>query len=101
MDAYRDSVSGLGGESEPLEGPYLLRPEFVETLFYLHRLTSDSQYKKAALRVWDALLRHCLVESGGFSGLQSVSRPSQGRVDEQPSFFIAETLLYLVRETRV
>jgi hypothetical protein len=73
-------------------GPHLLRPEAIESAFYLSTLTHDERYLEMGRRfVWD-LMRYCKVE-GGYSGLRSVERRDHDDVME--TFFLAETLKYL------
>ncbi|GAA48385.1 mannosyl-oligosaccharide alpha-1 2-mannosidase, partial [Clonorchis sinensis] len=103
---YAASVTQLGPESftfdsgvegVPLKSghkPYLLRPETVESYFYLWRFTKDEAYRIAALKVVQALEKYARTP-GGYSGLKDVNSPEAGHDDVQQSFFIAETLKYL------
>ena len=50
----------------------LLRPEAMESLFVLWRVTRDSQYRRwgwAMLRAWE---KFCRVAGGGYTSLNSV-----------------------------
>ena len=85
----------------------LLRPETVESLFVLHRLTGKQEYADAAWRIFDSLERHARVRGGGYASLHNVETwpldpagegYSAGRAnmdDKMESFFLAETLKYL------
>lgn len=73
----------------------LLRPETVESLFVLWRVTKNQRYRDWAWQVFSALHKHARVASGGFSGLRDVNNASRGLNDKQESFFLAETLKYL------
>uniref|UniRef100_A0A914DVW8 Alpha-1,2-Mannosidase n=1 Tax=Acrobeloides nanus TaxID=290746 RepID=A0A914DVW8_9BILA len=73
---------------------YLLRPEVLESFFYLWRLTRKQKYREW---VWDgisAIEKHCRIKTGGYSGLKNVYKPKEGHDDIQQSFFLAETLKY-------
>jgi mannosyl-oligosaccharide alpha-1,2-mannosidase len=78
---------------------YYLRPETVESVFLAWRTTRDPKWRKAA---WDIFtgLKKLQARGGGFHGIVDVtlqfnSSLNQNTVDEQPSYFIAETLKYL------
>ncbi|VDM30319.1 unnamed protein product [Hydatigera taeniaeformis] len=73
---------------------YLLRPETVESYFYMWRFTHDNVYREYAWDVVQALEKHCRSE-GGFSGLKDVTIATPTQDDVQQSFFLAETLKYL------
>lgn len=74
---------------------YLLRPETVESIFYLYRITKDNKYREWGWKIFQAIERYCKVE-GGYSGLYNVQNTGPGNHDNlQQSFFLAETLKYL------
>lgn len=75
---------------------YLLRPEAVESFFYLWRLTHDHRYREWGWQAFISINNTCRVASG-FSGIRDV-RDTGDKVrydDTQQSFFLAETLKYL------
>ena len=77
---------------------YKLRPETVESLFLLHRLTGDEKYREWAWQIFQAIEQHCRVASGGYSNLKTVAKPPASGADLQDkmeSFYLAETLKYL------
>ncbi len=71
---------------------YLLRPENIESNYYLYKLTGDDLYLARAMVYCDTLVLNCRVGSG-YASLKNVS--TKERLDEQPSYFLAETLKYL------
>ena len=77
----------------------ILRPETVESLFILHRVTSDDTYRRSGWRFWQAWERLCRVDTsgkGGYASLRSVLDPVPGtKQGKQQSFFLSETLKYL------
>ena len=102
--SYINTKSGLGPEkfgfSETRTVPdagahyYILRPEYVESLFYMWRYTKDVKYRQWGYDVIQALDRGCRLETG-YSGLENINNPGTGYTDIQESFFLAETLKYL------
>ena len=73
----------------------LLRPETVESLMIMWRVTKDEQYRQQGWEIFQAFNRYCRVESGGFAGLKDVTNVSSLKDDTQQSFWLAETLKYL------
>jgi mannosidase alpha-like ER degradation enhancer 2 len=70
---------------------YPLRPEIVESTYYLRHATGDVRYLEMGRTFFDAIVAACRVEHG-FTTLESVASRQQG--DLMPSFFLAETLKY-------
>jgi ER degradation enhancer, mannosidase alpha-like 2 len=71
---------------------YPLRPEIVESAYYLHRLTGDSKYLEMG-RTFFTALKVCCRTDAGYTVLRDVTTQEQG--DLMPSYFLAETLKYL------
>lgn len=71
---------------------YQLRPEIVESAYYLAHFTGDDRYVEMGRDILDDLVRHCRTESG-FTVIRDVVTKQQG--DKMPSYFLAETLKYL------
>jgi Glycosyl hydrolase family 47 len=71
---------------------YRLRPEIVESAYYLYHYTHDPKYLAMGRTFFDALRRYCRTDHG-YTVLTSVVTKAQG--DRQHSFFLAETLKYL------
>ena len=76
------------------EGHYKLRPEVVESIFYLWRFTHDQNYRDMAWNIALTIEKNSKISSGGYSGLLKVNEKNSFD-DKQESFFIAETLKYL------
>jgi mannosidase alpha-like ER degradation enhancer 2 len=70
---------------------YPLRPEIVESTFYLHRLTRDPRYLEMGRTFFDRIRAHCRTDAG-YTVLKSVVTGEKG--DLMPSYFLAETLKY-------
>ncbi|KAM3183168.1 hypothetical protein ACTXT7_010881 [Hymenolepis weldensis] len=104
--SYAQTDTGLGPESfvfsESVDAVaatgnakfYYLRPETVESYFYMWRFTHDPIYRQYAWDVVQALEKHCRLD-GGYSGIRDVNDPNSPVDDVQQSYFIAETLKYL------
>jgi ER degradation enhancer, mannosidase alpha-like 2 len=71
---------------------YQLRPEIIESAYYLHRATHDARYLMMGKTFFDSLAAHCRTEDG-YTTLKSVVTMEKG--DLMPSYFLAETLKYL------
>ena len=71
---------------------YQLRPEIIESAWYLHRATHDARYLTMGKTFFDSLVAHCRTE-GGYTTLKSVV--TMEKSDLMPSYFLAETLKYL------
>ncbi|KAL6585277.1 mannosyl-oligosaccharide alpha-1,2-mannosidase [Orobanche minor] len=70
----------------------ILRPETVESLFYLWRLTGNKTYKEWGWNIFQAFEKNSRVESG-YVGLKDVNTGVKDNMMQ--SFFLAETLKYL------
>jgi mannosidase alpha-like ER degradation enhancer 2 len=71
---------------------YYLRPEIIESAYYLHHYTDDPRYLKLGETFFHAIVKYCRTEAG-FAYLTDVTTKAQG--DAMPSFFLTETLKYL------
>ncbi|KAF2442020.1 glycoside hydrolase family 47 protein [Karstenula rhodostoma CBS 690.94] len=81
---------------KPLDTHNLQRPETVETLFLMWRITKDPIYRKWGWEIFQAFLEYSTVEFGeGFSSLNDVNTIPPPRRDDMESFWLAETLKYL------
>jgi len=70
---------------------YPLRPENMESCFYLYRITKDEQYIRMAKHMIDDILSKCRTTSG-FAAVKDVR--TMEMEDSMESFFFAETLKY-------
>ena len=76
---------------QPVHAGYELRPEALESAYYLFRLTGDERYRDMGRVMVDSLLRYTRTDAG-FAALRSVVTKEQR--DRMESFFLAETLKY-------
>ncbi|KAL8122768.1 mannosyl-oligosaccharide 1,2-alpha-mannosidase MNS1-like [Apium graveolens] len=70
----------------------ILRPETVESLFYLWRLTGNKTYQEWGWNIFEAFEKNSRIESG-YVGLKDVNTGVKDNMMQ--SFFLAETLKYL------
>jgi len=77
---------------EIIEPSYVLRPEIIESAYYLYTLTGDDDYQRMGGWFFSSLKKYCRTDAG-YASLKSVISKEQEDVME--SFFLAETLKYL------
>ncbi|KAF9918501.1 mannosyl-oligosaccharide alpha-1,2-mannosidase [Lobosporangium transversale] len=78
------------------DGHNWLRPETVESLFYMWRFTGDEKYRKWGWKIFEAIEKYSKVESGGYSSIHDIRRKNSIHFsDKMETFFLAETLKYL------
>lgn len=75
-----------------VDAAYPLRPEIIESAFYLYHFTGDSRYRQMGRTFFDSLEKYCRTDSG-YSAISNVETKTKS--NEMPSFFLAETLKYL------
>ena len=80
---------------QSLDSHNLLRPETVESLFVLHRITGDKKYQEYGWKIFQAFEKYTKIGEGGYSSIRDVKNPgSPGFRDKMESFFLGETLKY-------
>lgn len=111
---YKDTPTGLAPEIvvfnqddtrsrdfyiKPLDKHNLQRPETVESLFYLYRLTGDEKYRQYGYEIFKSFVKHGkYVNSEGdvsYTSLDDMTVVPPKRRDNVESFWWAETLKYL------
>jgi len=80
------------GKMEVTAANYELRPENIESAWYLHRFTGEDKYLAMGRDYFVSLRTHCRTEHG-YAALASVI--TKEKKDSQESFFLTETLKYL------
>lgn len=76
---------------KPVSEGYQLRPEIVESAYYLSHYTHDPKYLDMGRTMFDGLVKYCRTDAG-YTVLRSVVSKEKG--DLQHSFLLAETLKY-------
>jgi mannosidase alpha-like ER degradation enhancer 2 len=87
-----EEVDWGGGRLRVTNPAYPLRPEIVESAFYLWRRTKDPKYLEMGRTFFEDLVRCCRTDDG-YTVLKNVVTKEKG--DLMPSYFLAETLKYL------
>ncbi|KAG0279847.1 mannosyl-oligosaccharide alpha-1,2-mannosidase [Linnemannia exigua] len=78
------------------DGHNWLRPETVESLFYMWRFTGDEKYREWGWKIFEAIETYSKVKSGGYSSIHDIRRKDHIEFsDKMETFFLAETLKYL------
>ncbi|KAG8545997.1 hypothetical protein GDO81_019934 [Engystomops pustulosus] len=81
---------------KPADRHNLLRPETVESLFYLYRFTGDTKYQDWGWEILQNFNKYTRVPSGGYTSINNVQNPTSPEPrDKMESFFLGETLKYL------
>ena len=71
---------------------YELRPEIIESTYYLYHYTHDAKYLAMGRTYLDGLVKYCRTDEA-YAALADVR--SKQKKDAMESFFFAETLKYL------
>eukprot|EP01010_Urceolus_cornutus_P003473 NODE_48_length_2735_cov_382.878258_g42_i0.p1 GENE.NODE_48_length_2735_cov_382.878258_g42_i0~~NODE_48_length_2735_cov_382.878258_g42_i0.p1 ORF type:complete len:666 (+),score=113.29 NODE_48_length_2735_cov_382.878258_g42_i0:281-2278(+) len=74
----------------------VLRPETVESLFVLWRATGKQKYRDWGWNIFRAFEMHARLAGGGYATVADVRELPTQHTDHMESFFIAETLKYLL-----
>ena len=106
--SYAVSPIGLGSEEFEVNpenghvklkgGDHQLRPEVIESLFILWRVTKNEKWRNYGWNIFLNIEKYCKIKTGGYSGIKNVKKATPNTIehdDYQPSFFLAETLKYL------
>lgn len=70
---------------------YPLRPEIVESTYYLYHYTKDAKYLRMGEQLWKDFVKHCRTDEG-YAALKSVV--TKEKSDSMQSFLFAETFKY-------
>ena len=80
---------------KPQDSHNLQRPETVETLFYMWRITGDEKYRDWGWEMFKSFVKYSAADDGaGFTSLNNVNEIPPMLRDNMESFWLAETLKY-------
>ncbi|KAM9793477.1 endoplasmic reticulum mannosyl-oligosaccharide 1,2-alpha-mannosidase isoform 1-T2 [Syngnathus typhle] len=80
---------------KPADRHNLLRPETVESLFYMYRFTKDPKYRDWGWEILQSFNKYTKVSDGGYTSINNVRDPENLEPrDKMESFFLGETLKY-------
>lgn len=72
---------------------YHLRPEALESLFVLYRITGDKTYQSKAWTMFKNIYKHTETAFAN-AALTDITKPDAPKLDSMESFWFAETLKY-------
>jgi len=78
-------------ERKVISPGYPLRPEIVESTYYLYHYTKDPKYMLMGEKLWRDFVKHCSTDEG-YAALKSVV--TKEKSDSMQSFLFAETFKY-------
>ena len=71
----------------------ILRPEALESVFYMYRISGDEYWRSAGWKMAASILQHTRTMYGA-SAIRDVTALPPAFSDEMESFWLAETLKY-------
>ncbi|GLE01918.1 hypothetical protein PINS_up010756 [Pythium insidiosum] len=111
IQMYRASESGLAPDAvnfklnteedvemtvEPQDDFNILRPEVIESLFVLYRVTGNDVYRSYGREIMQAFETHSKLDDGGYQGTQHVFHgPVSPFGAKMEGFVVGETFKYL------
>ena len=79
---------------KPRDAHNLQRPETVESLYVMWRLTGDEIYREWGWKIFEAFTSHTKVEHGGFTSLEDVTHLPVIVRDNMESFWLVCITLF-------
>lgn len=76
-----------------IDSSYKLNPEFIESCFYLYRITGKNIWREYGWSVIEGILKYCSTKNG-FGELINVDEPEKGVKDIQYSYLFSKTFKY-------
>ncbi|KAJ6051262.1 hypothetical protein N7499_010625 [Penicillium canescens] len=72
---------------------YILRPEAIESVFIMYRLTGEESWRKKGWQMFEAIVKHTRTDLA-HAGINDVTAQKPTQMDTMESFWLAETLKY-------
>lgn len=69
------------------------RPEAIESVFYMYRITGDEDWREKGWDMWQAIEKNTKTKYGN-SAIADVTQKTVRLLDQAESFWLAETLKY-------
>lgn len=102
---YNSTASGLSPEFSVFQNGnedisigkiryYYLRPEMIESLYILHELTGDPQYREWGYLIYKRIENKCRTRYG-YAVYKDVGNENSDLMDKMESFTLSETFKYL------
>ncbi|KAG9857803.1 seven-hairpin glycosidase, partial [Aureobasidium melanogenum] len=81
------------GMTRLLSRKYILRPEAIESVFYMYRITGSSHWREVGWQMFLAVQKYTYATYGA-SAIDDVTKTLPTQEDSEESFWLAETLKY-------
>jgi mannosyl-oligosaccharide alpha-1,2-mannosidase len=81
------------GFTAVVDSSYQLRPEAIESVFIMYRITGDPIWQEKGWNMFQAIMKHTTTEIAN-ARLEDVTNPNSKQMDSMESFWLAETLKY-------
>ncbi|KAK1835619.1 putative mannosyl-oligosaccharide-alpha-mannosidase [Podospora conica] len=95
LDPSPDAEWRKDFEVKPMDAHNLQRPETVESLFYMWRITGEAKYRDWGWEMFRSFVNYTAVDDGGgFTSLGNANVVPPEVRDNMESFWLAETLKY-------
>ena len=87
---------------KPMDSHNLQRPETVESLFYMWRITGDEKYREWGWEMFKSFVKYTVAEDGaGFTSLSDANEVPPILKDNMESFWLVTILAVLVSLTHL
>ncbi|KAF7330403.1 alpha-1,2-Mannosidase [Mycena venus] len=88
------SVAPRGEHIPSSTVPSLISYQAVESLYLMWRVTGETKWREMAWRIFEAIEKETRTPVG-YASLKTVEKSPGLKLDQMPSYFLAETLKYL------
>jgi mannosyl-oligosaccharide alpha-1,2-mannosidase len=88
-----DGDSDKNGFQSMVDPSYQLRPEAIESVFVMYRLTGDPSWQEKGWRMFEAIVNHTTTDIAN-AKITDVMASNPQTADSMESFWLAETLKY-------
>ncbi|KAK8908031.1 hypothetical protein QC760_003901 [Botrytis cinerea] len=76
------------------DGRYILRPEAIESVFILYRITGDPKLREQAWKMFNNIIKHTITDIAHAALDDCTVSDNPPKADRMESFWMAETLKY-------
>ena len=90
---FKTKLKGVPPGTNKITGRGLNRPETIESIFYMYRLTGDRKWQEKGWKMFTSWVNAASLP-GGFSSIEDVTVEKFRYSDNMESFTFAETLKY-------
>ncbi|KAH3676063.1 hypothetical protein WICMUC_002360 [Wickerhamomyces mucosus] len=90
-------TSNLPIWANEMDPSYILRPEAIESVFYMYRITGDSKWRDYGWKMWQGVESFCKTKKGTYVSIYDITldvNDPDRYIDSMESFWFTETLKY-------